>query len=112
MDKIIDINYKTVEAYITKRRPPAHMRNEIDLGFKYSKNTFELYETRPSWTNPNEQMKSSYAKIKYVKTQEEWKLYWMRASGKWESYEPLPKSSNIQAILDCIEADQYGCFYG
>lgn len=34
----------------------------------------------------------------------------MRASGKWELYEPLPKSTHLDKILKATEEDKYGCF--
>jgi len=113
-ERTLDINYSKVESYVQDKRPPIEMRSKLDLGFSFSRNTFELFEVRPVWSSPdpNDYQKSSFAKFRYVKTQKVWKLYWQRASGKWQSYDPLPQSSNIDSILECIEADIYGCFYG
>jgi hypothetical protein len=36
----------------------------------------------------------------------------MRASGKWELYEPFPKSTHLDKILEVIKEDKYGCFFG
>ena len=112
--KIIDINYTKVDFYVKSKRPPVEIRHKLDLGFKFEKNTFELFEIRPVWsgTDPNDYQKSNFAKFKYIKSLKIWKLYWMRASGKWELYEPFPQSNNLDKIIDCIEADAYGCFYG
>jgi len=41
-----------------------------------------------------------------------WQLFWQRANGKWFSYEPFPHSKNLKSIIEEIEADQYGCFFG
>ena len=113
-EKVLDINYAKVESYIESKRPPLEIRKELDLGFKYEKNTFEIFEVRPVWnsSDPNDYQKSSFAKFRYIKTMKIWKLYWMRASGKWESYEPFPESSSVDKIIDCIETDANGCFYG
>ena len=113
-EKTLDINYSKVESYIQGKRPPIEIRSKLDLGFNYSKNTFELFEVRPVWNSPdpNDYQKLSFAKFRYIKTQKVWKLYWLRASGKWQSYDPLPEASNIDSILACIEAESHGCFYG
>ncbi len=113
-ERPLDINYRKVQSYIEDKRPPIEMRSKLDLGFSFSRNTFELFVVRPIYNSPdpNDYQKSSFAKIRYIKTQITWKLYWQRASGKWQSYDPLPESSNIDLILECIEADEYGCFYG
>ncbi|HET8885791.1 MAG TPA: DUF3024 domain-containing protein [Salinimicrobium sp.] len=36
----------------------------------------------------------------------------MRASGKWELYQPFPKSSYLDEILLMIKEDKHGCFFG
>lgn len=113
-EKTININYFKVESYIESKRPPIEIRSKLDLGFSFEKNTFELFEVRPIWNSPdeNDYQKLPFAKFRYVKTQNVWKLYWKRASGKWESYEPLSEASNVDLILNCIEEDAFGCFYG
>ena len=52
------------------------------------------------------------AKIRYVRTSNIWQLLWQRANGKWVSHEPSPRSNNLKSIIEEIEADQYGCFFG
>ena len=113
-EKHLDINYVKVESYIMAKRPPIEIRSKLDIGFSYDNNTFEIFEIRPVYSSPdpNDYMKSSFAKFRYIKTQKVWKLYWKRASGKWVSYEPFPESSNLDDIINCIEGDAYGCFYG
>jgi len=113
-DRPIDINYVKVASYVQSRRPRAELRDQLDLGFKYENNTFEIFEIRPVWnsSNPNDYQKMSFAKFRYIKSKKIWKLYWMRASGKWDPYEPLPQSTNVDTILKTIESDEYGCFYG
>ncbi len=113
-NKSLDINFIKVESYIRDKRPPVEIRSKLDFGFSFTKNAFVLFEVRPIYlsSDPNDYQKLPYAKFKYVKTQMVWKLYWMRASGKWQSYEPLPECSNVDTILKCIEEDAFGCFYG
>jgi hypothetical protein len=36
----------------------------------------------------------------------------MRASGKWELYQPKPSVRNVQSIIEIVEEDEYGCFRG
>ena len=109
---IIDINENTVKEYVKRNRPPVEIRDQLDLGYTYDKGTIELSEIRPLWDNPNEYENLEFARIKYVKSKKIWKLYWMRASGKWESYNPCSESSNLEKLLDCIDDDSFGCFRG
>jgi|GEM_PF-280048 len=109
---LININERIVQDFIEQIRPPIEIRDELDLGYSYQNNVIEIFEIRPRWDNPNEIDNLSLAKIKYVKTQKIWKLYWMRGSGKWQSYEPFPESSHLEEILSVIDDDEYGCFKG
>lgn len=111
-EKILDINYAKVESYLESKRLPKALREKLDFGFKYEKNTFEIFEIRPVWNNPNDYRKSSFAKFRYIKTKKIWELCWMRASGKWESYKPFTESYCADKIIECIDTDTYGCCYG
>lgn len=110
-EKTIDINYVKVKAYVISKRPPVEIRDRLDIGFSYEKNTFEIFEIRPVWCSedPNDYQKLSFAKFRYAKSQMIWKLYWMRGSGKWQLYE---QANNLDEIIDFVEADTHGCFYG
>lgn len=108
----ININERIVIDYVTKNRPPIEIRDQLDLGCSCENNVIELFEIRPVWSKPGEYQNLSFAKIKYVRTQKIWKLFWMRATGKWQSYEPHPESSNLNDLLTIIDKDKYGCFRG
>ena len=109
---IININEITVKNFVESLRPDEDLRDQVDMGYYYNNLVIELFEIRPDWKNPSEKNKLSFARIKYVKTKNEWKLFWFRASGKWVAYEPFPNSSHLSSILDCIKKDEHGCFFG
>lgn len=73
---------KTVGRFIETRRPPPAIRSQLDLGFRLQGQSVELFEIRPVWDNPSQKMESPVAKATYVKTQNVWKVYWMRADLK------------------------------
>ncbi len=103
---------KPVKAYIDKRRPPLHIRKEVDLGYRFTNQSVELFEIRPVWRNPSEYMEYPFAKATFVKTAQIWKIYWQRADLKWHRYDPDPSASTIEEFVAIVEQDQYGCFYG
>ncbi|MDO8532506.1 MAG: DUF3024 domain-containing protein, partial [Dehalococcoidia bacterium] len=53
----------------------------------------EFFEIRPDWQDASIIRHHPYAKIRFVKNQQVWKLYWRRASEKYESYRPFPESA-------------------
>ena len=110
---IIDINESTIKQFVEKLRPEdPEMRKKIDFGYSYDGKIVQLFEIRPKWDNPEELLKIPFAKIRYYKSRNTWNLYWMRGNLKWELYEPYPASSHLNKILDIIEEDKFGCFYG
>lgn len=113
MGKEIGIIEVYIKQFIESLRPEEEeIRKQIDYGYSWEKNIAILYSIRPFWQNPNELIQSEFAKIRYTKTTNEWKLYWMRASGKWELYEPHPMANNLQDLLAIIKEDQFHCFFG
>lgn len=57
-------------------------------------------------------MHSPLAKARFIKSSKLWKLYWMRASGKWVAYEPQSEVKTTEEMLTIIEEDKHGCFWG
>ena len=111
--KIIDINDGVLKVFIEKiRRKDLEIRKELDMGYSWDGRIVLLYEIRPQWNNPENILHHEFAKIRYYKSREEWNLYWMRASGKWEAYEPHPVATHLGKLLEIIKADNYGCFFG
>lgn len=109
----IDINEATIKKYIESKRPEdAEIRKQLDMGYSYDGTIAILYEIRPVWDNPTEIQHIEYAKIRFYKSKRRWKLYWMRASLKWELYDPFPESTHLEKIIEIINEDKHGCFYG
>jgi Protein of unknown function (DUF3024) len=111
-----DIERKRIEkklhAFIEDIRPELHIRPQLDFGFDILGQSIELVEIRPEWKNPSVIHRRAFAKATFVRTQNCWKVYWMRASGKWNGYEPVALVRTVDEFLAVIKADQYGCFFG
>lgn len=103
---------KVVSRYIENKRPPVHMRPELDLGYRVKGQSVEVFEIRPLWDNPDSKIEESVAKATYVKRQGVWKVYWQRADLKWHRYDPVPEVNSIEEFLSLVEKDEYCCFYG
>lgn len=76
---------RDLDSFLERRRPPPHIRPQLDLGYSIKGQSAEVFEIRPAWDNPQEMVRREFAELTYLKTTETWKLYWMRASGKWHS---------------------------
>jgi len=103
---------KQVREFVEKRRPPPHIRPELDFGFRVKGQSVEIFEVRPCWRHPEERIEHAVAKATYVKTQQIWKVYWQRADLKWHRYEPAPEVKTLGAFLSLVDLDDYACFFG
>jgi len=103
---------KAIKCYLDKNRPPPHIRHQVDLGYRISGQSVEIFEIRPFWINPQETIEGAIAKATYVKGQKLWKVYWQRADLKWHRYEPNPEVKTIEAFFELLEQDAHGCFFG
>lgn len=104
---------KVVGTFIDKHRPPPHIRPELDLSFRINRQSVEIFEIRPRWRGePGETMEHPVAKATFVKTQELWRVFWMRADLKWHSYLPVPRVGTIEKFLALVAEDKHACFFG
>ncbi len=103
---------KVVGQFIEKRRPPPHIRSQVDLAFRVDGQSVEIFEVRPAWREPEKKMEHPVAKATYVKTQRVWRIYWQRADLKWHCYEPNPEVGTIEDFIALVDKDEYGCFFG
>ncbi|MEO5905711.1 MAG: DUF3024 domain-containing protein [Saprospiraceae bacterium] len=101
-----------MENYLLRNRPPEHIRPEVDIGYRIENQSIIILEIRPAWNNPNEIRERPVAKTTYVKSTKVWKVYWMRASGKWYLYETEKPVMSLKRFIRELEVDPYGCFWG
>jgi len=101
-----------LEGFVDRNRPPEEIRNELDLGYKIENQSIIIYEVRPHWVIEGEKIEQDVAKATWVEAQKCWKIFWLRANLKWQSYEPAPKVKTIEEFLEVVENDEYCCFWG
>ncbi|MBC8179995.1 DUF3024 domain-containing protein [candidate division KSB1 bacterium] len=101
----------TVGDLCHRKTNPA-LKDKLRFDYKIHNQNVILLEIRPGWRNPKEFMEQEFAKFQFIRTKRVWKLYWMRASGKWENYEPAPFSEDLGELVDVVDEDSYCCFFG
>lgn len=105
--------HKVVGAFISKHRPPAHIRSKLDLAYRLKGQSVEIFEVRPRWRGaPGETMEQAVAKATYIKARAIWRVHWQRADLKWHSYEPAPEVGSIEKFLVLVGEDKHACFFG
>ena len=104
---------RALGGFMKKHRPLPHIRRELDLKSRVVGQSIELFEVRPAWRGaPGETMENPIAKIRFVRTQRLWQLFWMRQDLKWHGYEPAPVSDSLEQALAVVSEDSNACFFG
>jgi hypothetical protein len=98
--------------FLSRRRPRPEIRDQLDLKVEIKNRDLLLLEVRPQWNDKSKIMEHAVAKMKWVGTQNVWRLFWMRQDLKWHLYEPKPEARSIEALFEEVERDPHGCFFG
>ena len=97
---------------LCQRRTNPKIREELRLEYSVKRHDVEIFEVRPQLDDPSAIMHTPVAKIRYVRTANEWRLFWMRQNLNWYSYEPFPSSRDLAELAQVIDRDELGCFFG
>ncbi len=102
---------KAVAPLLLPRGTP-HVMSGGEAGYRVKGHEVLLFTRRKRWNNQNEEIELDLAKFKYVRASNLWHLYWQRASGKWQGYEPLAVARDIEVLAQEVLRDPHGCFWG
>lgn len=102
----------TLLLWLATNRPEEEIRDKVDFGYTIKGQDIFLEEIRPIWNQPSEKMRNPFAKVKFEKTNQAWKIYWMRGNLKWNLYDPKPSVESLDFALDEIMRDPHHCFFG
>ena len=103
---------RELEKFLVKRRPPSHIRNEVDLRYRIEDQSITIFEIRHELRDPKTSIEIPVAKTTYVKSKKTWKVFWQRADLKWHNYRPVPIVKSIEEFLRVIDEDPHHCFFG
>jgi hypothetical protein len=104
---------KTVGAFVADRRPSQHLRKQVELAFRLSGQSVEIFEVQPAFGGAaGERVEIPVAKATYVRTVRRWRIFWMHQDMKWHSYKPVPDVATIEEFVALVRQDRNGCFFG
>ncbi len=110
-----EIELKRIEAVVGPlcgRRSPAHARHQVRTEYRVEGQDVLIVEVRVVWDDPSRWMDHGVAKLKFNRKAGEWRLFWQRASLRWESYEPLAAHRELSVLVEEIDRDPHRCFFG
>jgi hypothetical protein len=105
-------NHKALKWFLERRRPPEHVRPQLDIGYAIVGHVVDIFEIRPDWQDETSTRHTPVARVRFVRTANEWRLYWMRRDLKRHLYEDEGVHPSLQSALEVVHADAYCCFFG
>lgn len=93
-------------------RVPSAVRDKLRIGFRVRGHDVILFEERPGFQRPAEWHEMAVAKFRYVATERVWRLYCQHRDLQWHSYQALPAAKDFKRLLDEVDTDPTGIFWG
>jgi hypothetical protein len=103
---------ESMENFLARNRPTEDIRPVLDFGYKIENQSIIIFEIRPDWINSEIIREHPVARTTYIKAKMHWKVFWLRANMKWESYQPKPIVKTVNEFVTLVEQDELGCFWG
>lgn len=103
---------EVMASFMERRRPPERVRDQVDLDYSVERQSIVIFERRADWMLPEDWVESPVAKATYVRTQDVWRLYWLRSDLQWHGYDPAPEFESLDVLLEVVDKDPLGCFWG
>jgi len=93
------------------KHSPVHLRDKLCLMYTVKGHEVVIVERRPRWDNQTEWIETPVAKLKFIRSANKWRLYWIRADMKWHEYSGLSPSNRLEDLVQEVDADPMACFF-
>jgi Protein of unknown function (DUF3024) len=103
---------RELSLFLERRRPPVHIRSELDLGYRIEGQSVEIFEIRPDWEDKTTRRERPAAKATFIRSKNHWRIFWVRRDLKWHGYETPQEVRTLAEVLAIVDRDEVGCFFG
>ncbi|PLX82253.1 MAG: hypothetical protein C0617_14065 [Desulfuromonas sp.] len=91
---------------------PSHLQNEIRLNFKFRGNTVTLLESRPAFDMPDTWVDIPVAQFRYDPDAKLWSLFWADRNSRWHPDMEIDPVKDFDRLLQEVERDPTGIYWG
>ena len=89
---------------------PEHIKDKLKVSYAIERNSITINEERPLWNDPSKWSITPIAKFSLIKGK--WTLFCQFRDLKWHKYKPLGANKNIGVLLQELDKDPTGIFWG
>ena len=91
---------------------PIWVRDKVVLQFRIHRHDVMLFEKRPLFNDPEKWIHSDVAKFRLNATAGAWSLLWQDRNARWHFYDNCEPSPEIERLLEEVDSDPTGIFWG
>ena len=91
---------------------PEHAYGKVRLCYIVKDMAITLFEQQPHFRDIDKWMQANIARMRYSKTFHTWTLYWRDRNNKWHLYDQIPPAADFGRILQELDTDPTGIFWG
>lgn len=95
-----------------QRKVPPHVRNMLRIEYKIRGGEVKLFECRPRYDDHSVWTELPVARFKKDEKKNTWLLYCADRNSKWHLFKPNGEDKNIEKLLDEVDRDTTGIFWG
>lgn len=99
-------------SHYCERKVSAQLKDLIRLKFKVWGTHVTLIEARPHWNDPAEWSETKVAQFRYDPAENQWSLFCSDRNQKWLRYIDLDPSARLDDLLQEVDEDPMGIFWG
>lgn len=101
-----------VREWAAGRTPPA-VRDEMRIEVDETEDALTVFECRPPWDGVgSEWTRVSVARLRFDEQRGQWSLECADSYGRFHPYDLVGPASEVQDLVDEIDADPTGIFWG
>lgn len=112
---LTNLQKQAVEAIMNafcEKRVPLEVRDKINLSFEINGCKVNLYENRPFWRDPSQWSKMKIAQFRFNNEDRKWTLYCLDRNQKYWEYDHISPNKDIKKLIEEVDADPTGIFWG
>lgn len=91
---------------------PAHARDQVRLSYKITGSKVILIESRPFYFDPNTWTETPLGQFRFDAETKKWGLYYMDRHSRWQLYDLVEESADFEKLLEALDEDRTGIFWG
>ncbi len=95
-----------------EKRVPIIVRDQVVLQYRVTRHDVLLFEKRQGYPDRETWVESPVAKFRFNRKRGRWTILWLDSNRDWHAYSYLDPAAELSALLEEVDRDPTGIFWG